>query len=161
MGRRFKKGTMTSPSTSVWEMDASLAFILMPDNSVLWMSQMSLKQLPQHWSSEWQSLSKFICKPFKKNIWDSRAPLSHSDTIPTGFYSQKLWGYRFIALKPWAERPSVGLGPSFLRRTFTKEIYLPIFLSTTHVYWTSSFYISTPPTILMWLLCILSWLLFG
>ena len=32
-----------------------------------------------------ESASKFMCDPFKRNACDSRSPLSHSATIPTGF----------------------------------------------------------------------------
>ena len=50
-------------------------------------------------------------RPFKRNAWDFRSPLSHSATIPTGFYSQKLWGLLFPPLEPWSGGPGVGLGP--------------------------------------------------
>ena len=35
--------------------------------------------------------------------------ISSTDSIPTGFCSQKLWGLIFLALEPWAGGPSVGL----------------------------------------------------
>ena len=36
--------------------------------------------------------------------------VSSTDSIPAGFYSQKLWGLIFLALEPWAGETSVGLG---------------------------------------------------
>ena len=36
--------------------------------------------------------------------------VSSTDSIPTGFCSQKLWGLTFLALEPWTVGPSVGLG---------------------------------------------------
>ena len=40
-----------------------------------------------------------------------RAPAASStDSIPTGFDGQKLWGLIFLALEPWAGGPGVGLG---------------------------------------------------
>ena len=37
-------------------------------------------------------------------------PVSSTDLIPTGFCSQKLWGFIFLALETWAGGPGVGLG---------------------------------------------------
>ena len=36
--------------------------------------------------------------------------VSSTDSIPTGFCSQKLCGLIFLALEPWAGGPGVGLG---------------------------------------------------
>ena len=36
--------------------------------------------------------------------------VSSTDSIPTDFCSQKLWGLIFLALEPWAEGPGVWLG---------------------------------------------------
>ena len=36
--------------------------------------------------------------------------ISSTDSIPTGFCSQKLWGLIFLALEPWAGGPGVGMG---------------------------------------------------
>ena len=44
--------------------------------------------------------------------------VSSTNSIPTGFYSLKLWGLIFLALEPWAVGPGVGLG------LFTPEISL-------------------------------------
>ena len=54
---------------------------------------------------------KSMCGPFKRNVSDSRSPLSYSFTICTGFYSKKLWGLIFLVLESWAEGIGVGLGP--------------------------------------------------
>ena len=51
---------------------------------------------------------------------------------PTGFYSQKLWGFIFLALEPWARWSGMGLG--FL----TPEVFLPIFMHHTWVSTTCS-----------------------
>ena len=36
--------------------------------------------------------------------------VSSTDSIPTDFCSQKLWGLIFLALESWAGEPGVGLG---------------------------------------------------
>ena len=38
------------------------------------------------------------------------APAASTDSIPTGFRSQKLWRLIFLALEPWAGGPGAGLG---------------------------------------------------
>ena len=40
-----------------------------------------------------------------------KAPIvSSTDSIPTAFCSQKLWGLFFLVLEPWARGPGMGLG---------------------------------------------------
>ena len=51
--------------------------------------------------------------------WGSR--VSSTNSIPTGFCSQKLWGPIFLALGPWAGGPGVGLG------LFAPDISVPKF----------------------------------
>ena len=36
--------------------------------------------------------------------------VSSTNSIPTGFYSLKLWGLIFLALEPWAGEHGAGLG---------------------------------------------------
>ena len=55
------------------------------------------------------SLSKSMCGIFKRNCLELKQFLCFTTPIPTGFYSQKVWGL-FLALKPWAGGPGVGLG---------------------------------------------------
>lgn len=103
---------MSSASTSVWEKVASPAIALIPGNSVPpYMSLVTFELQLQCWSSERVSPRKSMCGPFKWNTWDSSCSTSHSVTIPAGFYSQKLWGILFLALKLWAGGPGVGLEP--------------------------------------------------
>ena len=43
--------------------------------------------------------------------------VSSTNSIPTGFYSLKLWGLIFLALEPWAGWSGVGLGVPCSRDT--------------------------------------------
>lgn len=113
-GGRLNKGSMDSASTSVWEKAAPLALALKPDNSVpLFMSLVSFELLPQCWSTERvsSSMSKSICGPFKRSVWDSSCCPSHPAIISTGFHSPKLLRLLFLALETWAGEPGVRLGP--------------------------------------------------
>ena len=47
--------------------------------------------------------------------------VSSTDSIPTGFCSQNLWGFTFLALEAWAGGTGVGLG------LLVPEISLPNF----------------------------------
>lgn len=93
----------------------------MPDNSVppLW-PWFILSCFPSAGAqSEWV-WDKFVHKPFKINCLGLQQPLSHSATIPAGFYSQKLWRFPFLALETWAgSRCGVG---SFRRDLCTWDI---------------------------------------
>ena len=43
--------------------------------------------------------------------------VSSAAPTPTGFYVQKLWGFIFLVLEPWAVWPGLGLGslaPDFI-----------------------------------------------
>ena len=52
----------------------------------------SAEQLLRHCSSQGVSRSKPVCGPFKRNCLGLQSPPpSHSATILTGFYSQRLW----------------------------------------------------------------------
>ena len=59
-----------------------------------------LKLLPQHWSSELVSQSKFVHRPLKRNCLGCLKPIV-SSSIPISFYSQKLWRLLFPELEPW------------------------------------------------------------
>ena len=88
-------------------------FTLTPDSLVLPCVSLTLfKLLLERWSSEQvsSSVSKYMCRPFKRNTWDCSSTLSHS-AIFAGFYSQKLWRLFFLSLEPWAEGSGVGLRP--------------------------------------------------
>ena len=45
--------------------------------------------------------------PFKQSFL--KIQVSSATPIPTGFYSQKLWGFIYLALKPWAVWSGLGL----------------------------------------------------
>ena len=47
--------------------------------------------------------------------------VSSTDSIPTGFCSQKLWGLIFLVLEPWTGGPGVGLG--FLSPEISSQIF--------------------------------------
>ena len=55
------------------------------------------------------SLSKSVCGFFKRNCLGLQKFFS-TDSILTGFCSQKFWVLIFLGLEPWAGRPGVGLG---------------------------------------------------
>lgn len=74
---------------------------LIPDNSVPPCKFLvPLELLAQCWSSEQVSLSKSMCRSFTKT---PGRPSSHFVTIPTSFYSQKLWGISFGYQSPGME----------------------------------------------------------
>ena len=78
--------------------------------------------------------------------------ISSATPTPTGFYSQKLWGFIFLALEPWAVQSSLGLGsvtPNFYPPQV--NVVWPITIlppsplrSTLHL--SASLHISSPPT---------------
>ena len=48
--------------------------------------------------------------------------VSSAALTPSGFYSQKLWGFIFLALEPWAVQSVLGLG------SLVPKVSLPIFI---------------------------------
>ena len=85
----------------------------MPDPSVSPSTPLvPFKLLPQCWSSEGVSLSRWV------HVWvlyeelPGSPAVSCSASIPAGFCSQKLWELTnvFLALEPWAGRLGMGLG---------------------------------------------------
>ena len=48
--------------------------------------------------------------------------VSSTAPTPTGFYSQKLWGFIFLAREPWAVWSGLGLG------SLAPKVSLPIFI---------------------------------
>ena len=87
------------------------------------------------WSSEGVSLSKSMCGFFKGLELLGTLEVSSTDSIPTGFCNQKLWGLIFLALESWA-----GTG------TTHPQLIPPKFITTTCGCGTSPFHSSTPPT---------------
>ena len=61
-----------------------------------------------------------MCGFFKRNCLGLQQ-FSASHSIPTGFYSQTLWGLIFLALEPWATGTGMELG------LLAPEISLPNF----------------------------------
>ena len=56
------------------------------------------------------TLSKFVYGFFKGNFFLRETPeVSSTDSVPDGFYSQKLWGLIFQVLELWVGGPGVGL----------------------------------------------------
>ena len=104
---------------------------MMPDNSVLpHMSLLLFELLSQNWNSEGGSQSKYMCEPFKRNCLDSSISPSHSSTIETGFYNQKLRGLTFLVLEP-------GLGGQVWDWDLLLPRYPSLFLSTAGEYETT------------------------
>ena len=128
------------------------AVSLMPDNSVPpHMSLMTFNLLLWCWSSEEVSPSKSVHELFKRNCLGLQKLLSPTASIPSSFYSQKLWRFIFLALEPWTGVLVWGWDPWLLRCTSQ-------FLSTTHWCGISPFHISTPPTSLN---VVSSWIFVG
>ena len=67
------------------------------------------KLLPWYWDSEGVGLSKSICRFFKGNSLGLQKFLPLTQAL-LFFCSQKLWGFIFLGLTPWAGGPGVGLG---------------------------------------------------
>ena len=106
------------------------ALALMPDNSVLpHMSLMPFNLLTPLWGSEGESPSKSVHGPFKRNCLGLQKLMSSSVSIPTGCYSQKLWGLFFWALEPWVGWRGVGLGPLSPQGVLHKQHIPPNFHS--------------------------------
>ena len=80
------------------------------------------KVLPQCWSLEGVKLSKSMCGALQEEMPEN--PMI-SSTIPThtGFYSQKLWGFIFLALEPWLGGLLWGWDPLLPR--YPSNLYLP------------------------------------
>ena len=76
---------------------------LMPDTSV----SPCMPLVPEPKESESEYVSPCMGS-LRGTAWGSR--VSSTNSIPTGFCSQKLWGPIFLALGPWAGGPGVGLG---------------------------------------------------
>ena len=83
---------------------------LSPDSSVPpCMPLVTFKPLSWCWSSEGVSLSRWV------HVWVLYGELlgapdvSSTDSIPTGFCSQKLWGLIFLELESWPGGPGVCL----------------------------------------------------
>ena len=123
----LRKGTTISASTSVWEKAAPQlsawcwTIQLLPPL----LSLMSFNLPPFCWSSDWVSPSTSVHGPFKSKCQGVQQLLSSTASIPTGFYSQKLWRLIFLVLKPWVGGPGVTLGP------LTPDISLLIFICHT------------------------------
>lgn len=121
-----------------------------PDNSVTPHISLALfEPVPQCWSSEGvsPSVSRSMHKLFKRNIWNSRSPMSHSATIAAGFHSQKMWGLLFPALKHLTGEHGVGLGPHAPQgRTSAVELSLLIFNYYTWMWGQSIQCLSPPPS---------------
>ena len=65
---------------------------------------------------EWLQVS--LCRgPLRGTAWNSSTA-----SIPTSFYSQKMWGLMFLALEPWAGEAWSGLW------SLAPEITFPIFI---------------------------------
>ena len=64
----------------------------------LYVSGALLELLPKCWSTEGVSPSKSLWGPLKGTPWDTRSLPFPLASIPTGFYSQELWGLLLLAL---------------------------------------------------------------
>lgn len=89
-----------------------------------------LKLLSQCWSSEIVNLNMSVWGPFKRNIWDANSN-SNSATVLAAFFSQKVWGFLFLALKPRDEGRGVGLGLLALQEGPLQLRYFSQFLFAT------------------------------
>ena len=104
VGQRLCRGTMASAITSLWEKAATSALVLKSDNSVSPCTSLTTFELQcQYWSSEWVTLSKSVCRPFRKNeclrLQQTSVSLSHT---PHWFSQPELNPLLFLALEIWA-----------------------------------------------------------
>ena len=104
------------------------------------MPLVTFKLLPQCWNSEGVNMSRWVhvCIPQEELL--GAQVVSSTNSTPTGFCSQKLYGLIFLVLEPWARGPGCGAG------TPCSWDILPEFLSTTCGCGTSLFCICSPPT---------------
>ena len=129
--RQLRRGIRTSASTSVWEKAAPPALTQMQENSVPTHMSLVLFELRlQCWSSE-QVSPVSLCRPFRKNTWDLRSPLSHSATIPAVFYSQTFRGTSLPGTTTLGFGASVELGPLTPEGEPLQPSYPSTFLSAT------------------------------
>ena len=138
VGEGLRKGTMASACLSVWKKAFPQLPALMPDMSVPpCMRLVSFKLLPQCWSSEGVSLSKFICGFFNENAWDSR--IFFHQLNPHWFLHPEIVGTYLpgTGTLGWGAWCGAGAPCSWDIR--------PEFLSTTDGCVTSPFHVSTPP----------------
>ena len=99
------------------------------------------KLLPECCSSEEVSLSKSVYRFFKRNCWDPRSFFHWFNS--TGFCSQNLWGFVFLALGPCAGGPCVWI------ELLTLEISLPnVYLPYVDV---EPAHPTSPPLLLVWM----------
>ena len=130
MGRWFMKGTMTSACFSVFKKAVPQSCLDAKHFSSFPYATVPFKLLTHCWKSERVSLSKSLCRFFKRNC------LGLQKFLPLTFLS---YGH----LSSWQWNP--GLRAWCGAETPTLETSLP-FLSTTHRYGTSPYHVSTPPT---------------
>ena len=105
-----------------------------------------LRCCPSTGAPRWVSLSTFMLRPFNRNAWESRRPLSHSTTIAADFTARS---YRDFT--SWSWNPGLGSlvwnwDPLLLRGASLHSRYSSWLLSTTHGCGSSPFHISTPST---------------
>ena len=111
----------------------------MPDTSVSSCTPLVTFKLPPWcWSSEGVSLNRWmpVWVPQEELL---RAPVASStNSIPSGFLIQNLWGLSFLALESWAAGPGVDLG--LLAPKISLSNFYP------HRCGASPFHVYTPPT---------------
>nr|KAF6469801.1 hypothetical protein HJG59_011159 [Molossus molossus] len=101
----------------------------MPNNSFLpYVSLVPAELPPPCWSLEGVGPSKSLHRPFKRNCLGLQKPQPPSALIPTGFYSQKLWGLLFLAVVPWAVGSGVEWEPLIPQGGPSQPSYLPDYL---------------------------------
>ena len=145
-GGGLRKGTIASASTSAWEKAIPPVLTLLPDNSVPpHMSLVPAKLLPLHWSSEGVSLSRSVCRAFRRNCLHSRIVCLPQPRPPLVFTVRS---YGMGTCLPHTGTLSFGAwcGAGHLYRDPLLARYPSQFLSPTHGCGTSPFCIFTPPT---------------
>ena len=114
------KGTVSSASTSIWEKAVPPALALMLGNSVSpSVFLVPFRLLPQHWNSEGVSLSKSVCRPFKKNCLGCQKPSLSLSLNPCWFLQPELMGTSLPGTGTLVWGPCVELGP------LAPDFYLP------------------------------------
>lgn len=147
VGGGLSKETMSFASTSARKRAAPLALVLMSDNAVPLC--ISLKLLPQCWSSKWVILVSPCVGPLRASA--ALLTPTGEPQFPLVFTAKSYWDFFSWYQNPGLGEPCEGPGPLVPWWWPPQRKYFSQFLITSWGYDTSSFLSSPLLPILMWL----------